>query len=143
MGIDYSKHEKKDENPTIHFNTGTAFDLLSGKLVQGYDGKYYINGGIGALNYLFQGLTNSYKSTMMDSFVSILLSIYKDMHAFINDTENHKLDTERFSLMAGEDIEDRVHLNPKMPISELMQWMFAISDDRKNIERSTNRNSLS
>lgn len=131
MAIDYTKWEKKDELPTIHFNTGTAFDLLSGKLVLGYDGKYYINGGIANLMYMFQGLTNSYKSTMMDSLLSLLLVIYRDMHSFVWDIENHKIDTNRFNNMAGEDISDRIHLNPKVPISELLKWMIEISDDRK------------
>lgn len=133
MAIDYSdaKWNKKDENPSIHFNTGSVYDLLSGKLVKGYDGKYYINGGISNLNYLFQGVTNSYKSTIMDSLLSYLLVIYKDMHAFAFDTENHKLDTDRFNMIAGEDISSRVHLQPKMPISEVLEWMINMWTERK------------
>lgn len=135
MPIDYSKWDKKNENPSIHFNTGSVFDLLTGKMVKGYDDKYYINGGISNLNYLFQGTTNSYKSTIMDSLLSYLLVIYKDMHTFIFDTENHKLDKERFNLIAKEDISDRIHLQPKIPISEVLEWLIGMHNERKKYKK--------
>ena len=69
---------KKNENPSIHFNTGTIFDLWSGKLVKGYDGKYYINGGISNLTYLFHGRTNSYKKAIEAYRVSHTISLADD-----------------------------------------------------------------
>lgn len=123
---------KKNEHPSIHFNTGTMFDLWTGKLIKGYDGKYYINGGVSNLTYLFHGRTNSYKSTTVDSLISNLLSIYTDMNAVILDTENHKLDVGRYDELAPNDaiVSDRIIIPEKLYISEILQRILDIDAER-------------
>lgn len=132
MAYDVSNIFKKNENPSIHFNTGTIFDLWSGKLVKGYDGKYYINGGISNLTYLFHGRTHSYKSTSVDSLIANLLSIYRDMSAVVIDTENHKLDSERYDNLTsdGSIVSDRITISEKLYISEVLQKILEVDADR-------------
>ena len=38
--------DEQQLKPAICFNTDSAFDILTGEIKQGIDGKYYINGGM-------------------------------------------------------------------------------------------------
>lgn len=106
MAFNLRQHIEEKDNPPIHFNTGTIWDFLTGRLVPGYDGKYYMNGGLGPLMYLFHGRTNSYKSSTMDSLEANFLSIYRDIEVPVWDTEQHKLDN----------LGDESHLDPSLQL---------------------------
>lgn len=137
-----------DDNPPIHFNTGTIVDLLTGVFTQGYDGEWYINGGLSTLMYLFQGPTNSYKSTMLDSFLANTLAIYPEMFATVYDTETHKLAAgvqnkekekiaSRYDMMAklrGR-VSDRVLISKHVNISDVLDELCKLRDDRKRHEK--------
>lgn len=84
------------------FNTGTIYDLLTGKVVQGYDGKYYIAGGLcNHINGLY-GPPNAFKSSVFDSFMARVHAIYGG-DSLIGDSEGAKdEDPERLVRCAGE-----------------------------------------
>lgn len=80
----------KSDRPAPHtFNTGTVYDLLTGKTMVGHDGKWYIAGGLG--NYLtgLYGPGNSGKSTFLESLVGRVLAIYEGDGEIV-DTEGSK-----------------------------------------------------
>lgn len=143
MAYDLRALVKQNDHPSIHFNTGTIFDLMTGVMVQGYDGEWYTNGGIGCLMYLYQGLTNSFKSTMLDSTVANLLAIYPDMLSAMFDTENHKLNaglgslddallTSRYDKIVKHigPVSDRIIVSEKIFISELLSSLIEIKEAR-------------
>jgi len=80
----------KDESARVPlYNTGTMYDVMTGSYVQGYDGKWYLNGGIPQAITGIHGGGNLYKSTMMDSFIVGMLRIY-GIDCFDIDTEGSK-----------------------------------------------------
>lgn len=157
MAFSLKKHMEEKENPPVHFNTGTFWDLLTGTLLPGYDGKYYLNGGLGPLMYLFHGRTNSYKSSTMDSLLANFLSIYHDIEAPVYDTEQHKLDNlgdesqldeslqlyseiankegrSRYDrmVMHGGRVSDRIIIAQEDDTDTVLRSLLAINKERKN-----------
>ena len=54
--------------PAICFNTDSAFDILTGEIKQGIDGKYYINGGMSPAVIGVMGV----------SFINELINFWKE-----------------------------------------------------------------
>lgn len=73
---------------TVNFNTDSIFDLLTGSVVRGYDGKWYTNGGIagGSLSGIC-GRSNMFKSTFAASLMMRAAAIY-DTQVYIADSED-------------------------------------------------------
>ena len=82
------------------YNTGTLYDYLTGDAIKGYDGKWYIRGGLGNFITGCAGRPNTYKSTLMDSLIARVMHIYPGVEALINDTEGIK-DVERVITCGG------------------------------------------
>ena len=125
---------KRNENPTIHFNTGTVFDLLTGVFVLGRDGKYYCNGGIAALYYLIYGETNTYKTTLTNSLFTRMLGHYEDAILRLYDVENTNLDVARNVRMARfcpYGVEDRIYPSEHIFITDLLNQLIEIYEFRK------------
>lgn len=74
----------------IRFNTGTFFDLTTGKYEQGVKGHWLLNGGYSTCTTALHGRGNYYKSTLMDSWIMGMLQLYPQMRCFIFDTEFSK-----------------------------------------------------
>lgn len=93
----------EEDRPIPHtFNTGTIYDLLTGKVLIGHDGKYYLCGGLtNGVNGGY-GPPNSFKSSMFDTFIGRTHAIY-DADTLIGDAEGYKdEDPTRLTNCAGD-----------------------------------------
>lgn len=78
---------KQDSAPRMMFNTGTLYDLMTGHFVRGKNGKWYLNGGLPPAITGVHGAGNTFKSTLLDSFIMGAVRIYTDADYFKYDTE--------------------------------------------------------
>lgn len=93
--------------PTLSYNTGTLYDYLVGRAVIGHDGKWYIDGGLGAFITGFLGKPNQYKSTTLGSFVSRSLGYYKESDSVCFDSERSLTkDLDRIARFSQENVVD-------------------------------------
>lgn len=77
-----------DSGDTVSFNTGTIFDLSSGKFQPGLDGEWYLNGGLTAHINTFGAQNGHFKSTTANSYAQRSRNIYADSDMIILDDEN-------------------------------------------------------
>ena len=70
----------------ISFNTDTMFDLMTGQFERGYDGKWYLNGGLGPSVAGIQGRQQTFKSTFAGSLSMRMSAIY-NTQAIVFDSE--------------------------------------------------------
>ena len=85
----------------VSFNTDTMFDLMSGQFERGYDGKWYLNGGLGPSFAGIQGRQQTYKSTLAGSLCMRMSAIY-DSQLVLFDSELAIInDLDRIVRMAG------------------------------------------
>lgn len=89
-----------DSQKKILFNTGTFFDLMSGKYEVGVNNHHLLNGGLGTFVTALHGRGNTYKSTLMDSFIVGILRSYSGIKCFAFDTEYSKDKTRMASFMS-------------------------------------------
>ena len=89
--------------PSISYNTDCRYDLQTGTPMKGIDGKWYIDGGVNrGLNGII-GPGNSYKSSVMDSFVCRMLTLYPESECLLVDTEDSATrDESRLPKLSGE-----------------------------------------
>ena len=73
---------------SINYNTGTIFDYHVGSAVQGYDSKFYINGGLGNCMTGWSGKGGLFKSTLSVGLMMNAMGIYKNSDGVLNDTED-------------------------------------------------------
>ncbi len=104
--------------PMHTFNTGTVFDLMTGKAVRGHDNKWYITGGLSNhINGLY-GINNCFKSTCMDGLAGRVTAIYGA------DTEIY--DTEGSKDMALQDFVRRSgSLGPEIDLNNVVMFSAA------------------
>lgn len=81
---------KQDSTRIPLFNTGTMYDVMTGSYSKGYDGKWYLNGGLPSAITGIHGGGNLFKSTMLDSFIVGAMRIYPSADMFVIDTEGSK-----------------------------------------------------
>lgn len=81
----------KDSGMITMFNTGTPYDLMTGKYEMGYDGRWYLNGGLGFFIQGLHGKGNTYKSALLDAFIAGVLKIEQKSEAIDFDTEGSKI----------------------------------------------------
>lgn len=77
-----------DSGDLMNYNTGTLFDLQTGRYVPGVDGNYYLNGGLAPHINAVVGPNGAFKSTIACTLLMRALGIYVDAEAIIEDTEN-------------------------------------------------------
>ena len=90
---------------SVGFNTNTLFDLATGKFVQGFDGEWYLSGGLSAHINMFVGMSSQFKSTLANSLAMRCVGIYDDdeVDYIIKDSEQAlSKDKSRAVKMAGE-----------------------------------------
>lgn len=91
-----------DSGDLVSFNTGTFFDLGTGRYQIGVD-DWYINGGLLPHINSFVAPPGNYKSTLANSFTRRAHGMYSDSDLIIDDTENSlDKDKERARRMAEE-----------------------------------------
>jgi hypothetical protein len=83
-----SSLDLQESGDLMNFNTGSLFDLPSGRYVPGIDGNWYLNGGLASHVNAVVGPNGAFKSTTACSFVMRSASIYKSSDVLIHDTEN-------------------------------------------------------
>ena len=94
--------------PAICFNTDSAFDILTGEIKQGIDGKYYINGGMSPAVIGVMGRSNMYKSTFAASLMARIASIYRQQVAIFDSEDSIGRGTDRLCRLAGNHMKDIV-----------------------------------
>lgn len=70
----------------VQYNTGTMFDIMTGRFREGVDGKWYLEGGMSNLITGLGGRNGMYKSTLMGSLFVRMLYIYT-AHGILADSE--------------------------------------------------------
>lgn len=83
-----SELDIQNSGDLMNYNTGTLFDLATGRYVPGVDGNMYINGGYAPHINSIVGPNGAFKSTMANALLMRSLGIYGDAEAIIEDTEN-------------------------------------------------------
>lgn len=73
---------------SVAFNTGTLFDLATGRYELGFDGEWYLNGGLSTHINMLVGMSSQYKSTLANSLCIRCVGIYKDTDYIIKDSED-------------------------------------------------------
>ena len=94
---------------SVNFNTGTLFDLATGKYLLGSDGDWYLNGGLSSHINMFVGMSSQFKSTLMNSLVMRCMGVYNDpdVETVVKDSEMALAkDKERAMKMAEELYDD-------------------------------------
>lgn len=92
-----------DSGDNPNFNTGTLFDLATGKYVQGIDGEWYLTGGLPMHITVFGGRNGHFKSTICNAFGQRIAAVYPDSDLIIEDTEDSLTkDKDRAYAMAEE-----------------------------------------
>lgn len=76
--------------PITLYNTGTLYDYLVGDAVRGYDGKWYIRGGLGTFITGCAGRNGTFKSTLMDGLIARVMQYYPGIETLIHDSEGSK-----------------------------------------------------
>lgn len=71
---------------TPYINTGTLFDLSTGKYQLGVDGKWYLNGGLGLVTGI-TGRGQTYKSATAGSLLARALANYDKSESMVYETE--------------------------------------------------------
>lgn len=86
--ISYVKEDQiQRATMTVCFNTDSLYDLMTGDVRRGYDGKWYVNGGLGPTFGGIAGRSGCFKSTFMGSLMMRLAGIY-DAQTFVFDSED-------------------------------------------------------
>lgn len=95
---------------TVHLNTNTLLDLALG-IPSKNNKNYVLNGGLSNILGI-GGRSQTYKSTIADSIVSRVASIYPDIQVLIFDSENSKPGLKRYNDFAlfDMDLTDRIRL---------------------------------
>lgn len=95
---------------SVYLNTATLFDLACGA-VHPCLKNYVVNGGMSNI-IGFGGRSQTYKSTIAESYAARALSIYPDMKCVIVDSENNKTSTDRYNSFAinGVDVSKNIRI---------------------------------
>lgn len=117
-----------DSGDNPNFNTGTLFDLPTGKYVQGIDGEWYLTGGLPMHITVFGGRNGHFKSTITNACAMRMNCIYPDSDLIIEDTEDSLgKDKERAYAMAEE-------LAPQINRANI-QWLKGIDYDLDTFDK--------
>lgn len=132
--------------PSIQFepyiNTGTIFDLNTGKFMPGYDAKWYLNGGLGLVTGI-TGRAQTYKSSIAGSLLANCLMHYPESEALIYETEFTIPDAERYDEFVPETISNRIafHNRATMDLGEFFETIKKIGElklkNKKDLIRET------
>ena len=88
--------------PSINFNTDSMFDLLTGDVRRGFDGKWYINGGLGPAVCGGLGRPGMFKSTFATSLAMRMSALYGSQMAIFDSEDAVSRGRERILRMAGQ-----------------------------------------
>ena len=92
-----------------YMNTGTLLDLLTGKYIQGVDGKYILDGGLPPCMGLV-GRGQTYKSGLAGTFLARALINHPAAEAVVYETENNINGPTRYDdfLSRGDTVSNRI-----------------------------------
>lgn len=104
-----------------YLNTNTAFDMATCTYLQGFDGRWYMYGGVGPVTGVV-GRSGYYKSTIIDYLASQVLRIYPGSQVFKLDTEQTMNMYDRYEnnladIMTPDEVVERVHITNKSETS--------------------------
>lgn len=123
----------------IYFHTGTIYDLESGRLSYGIDGRLLVGGGFGNFLTAVQGPGNMFKTTLILSNLIKTLEIYPYSNAIIIDTEGSIISdltrVARFSNSKDKEILDRIHpMNGKaFTMAEIYKYIKDLLEEREKL----------
>lgn len=94
---------------SVGFNTGTLFDLVTGRYVRGINDEWYLNGGLSNHINMFVGMSGQFKSTISNSLCVRSLALYDKSECIIKDSEQAlSKDKDRAIRMAEEFYNDKL-----------------------------------
>ncbi len=126
---------QKDDVARMSLNTGTQFDLATGKFEPGVDGKMYLNGGLNMINSVV-GRPQTYKSSIALGYFGRALRYYTDTQGLCWDTELTVAGVKRLVNLAGEvdnpQLAERITLvdKTKFNLETFYEQIIAIAEDR-------------
>ncbi len=92
----------KQIKSTVNFNTDSIVDLLTGNVVRGKDGKWYINGGLGPAVAGINGRPGCFKSTFAGSLCARVSAIYDSQMIVFDSEDAISRNKERILSFAGD-----------------------------------------
>ena len=100
---------KTNNNFFPYANTGTLFDLATGKFRVGTKNNWVLDGGLSQCSGI-SGRGQTYKSGLAGSLLARALNIYKDSYGIVYETENTIPDGTRYDDFVPEDqpVSDRI-----------------------------------
>lgn len=137
------------DNDMFYLNTGSCMDINTGSFEVGISqfssfkkvGQYYLNGGISP-TFAVVGRSQTYKSTILLSYASRILRLYKDSILFVYDTEFAISGKSRILSLGSEldsyiennetELKNRIYLEDKSSLSmdEFFNTIKDIANDR-------------
>ncbi len=89
-----------NSTPQMYLNTGTLYDLATGRFMPGKDGSFILNGGLSRINS-FAGKKQTFKTTIAAGLSGRVLRNYPFIEELFYDTENSLNGEERLAALAG------------------------------------------
>lgn len=133
---------KGDIQFTPYINTGTMFDLSTGKFIPGIDGKWYLNGGLG-LATAITGRAQTYKSGVAGSLLARALSNYPGTESLVYETEFTIPDETRYDDFVDETVSPRIifHNRATMDLGDFFEYIKKIGEiklkNKKDLVKDT------
>lgn len=93
--------DEKPTAPAVCFNTDSIWDIITGDLRRGVDGRFYVNGGVSPALIGVPARSNMYKSTFTASLLTRCAAIYKQQLAIFDSEDSISRGTDRLLRMAG------------------------------------------
>ena len=90
--------------PLRIYNTNSMYDLLSGSVIRGSDGKWKIHGGVPAGITGIVGKENTYKSTFANNLILNAMRQYRDSETVVVETEG-AYDEQRIMTLCNKEID--------------------------------------
>lgn len=120
-----------------YLNTGTFVDISNGRFIPGYDGKWYLDGGLSIFTAI-SGKPQTYKSTVAGALLARSMNIYPDSDAFILETENTISSKTRYDEFVDKKVSDRImfHNNTTMNLSEF----YALLNEAATLKKKEKKN---
>ena len=118
-----------------YLNTNTPFDIATCTYIKGWDGKWYMYGGVAPVTGVV-GRNGYYKSTIVDYLGSQLLRIYPFIDIYKLDTEQTMSRYERYELsladvMSYDQIRESVHItNTEASFKDYINLITSVGEEK-------------
>ena len=120
-----------------YLNTGTIYDLATGRYVSGKDGKWYLNGGLSMVVGVM-GRGQTFKSGLAGSLMANTMNCYPEAEASVLETEFTIADAQRYDdFVPGAPVSNRIVFNNRlnMNISDYFEHLKEIGEAKLQMKK--------